>query len=102
MSPSSDAGPSHDTAPSADTTVEVEVLLPAHLHARPAGRLVQVAAGFAATVDIAYGDRSASARSILAVLALGATAGTTVGVRASGPDADAAARAVAGVLAAAE
>jgi phosphocarrier protein HPr len=90
-------------SPNSDmTTVETQVLLPAHLHARPAGRLVQVASGFTSAVDIGFGAKSASARSILAVLALGATAGETVLVRATGADADAAVSAVVGVLAAAE
>ncbi len=87
---------------SESTTVRAEVCLPAHLHARPAGRLVRVAAGYAAAVDIEFGDKSASARSILALLALGATAGETVVVHAIGADADNAVSAVVDVLATTE
>jgi phosphotransferase system HPr (HPr) family protein len=90
-----------DTAAAPDTA-EVAVELPAHLHARPAGQVVRVAAGFSASVQIGYGARSANARGVLGLLSLGATAGTTVVVRASGPDAQAAADAVAAVLATAE
>jgi phosphotransferase system HPr (HPr) family protein len=83
---------------SSEAVVEVPVELPAHLHARPAGRLVQVAAAYASSVEIRYGDKTANARGVLAVLALGATAGTTVTVRATGPDAQAAADAAVAVL----
>jgi phosphocarrier protein HPr len=81
---------------------ERAVVLPAHLHARPAGQVVQAAARFQAKIEIEYGDRVASARSILAVITLGATAGTTVTLRAAGADADAALDAVAAALTAAE
>jgi phosphotransferase system HPr (HPr) family protein len=63
---------------------------------------VQVSAGFSAAVDIEFGAKTASARSILALLGLGATAGTTVVVRAVGTDAEAAVSAVVGVLETAE
>jgi phosphotransferase system HPr (HPr) family protein len=63
---------------------------------------VRTASGFAATVEIAFGAKAANARGVLGLLALGAVAGSTVQVRAAGPDAQAAADAVAAVLAAAE
>ena len=75
-------------------------MLPADLHARPAGRLTRAAGGFAAITTLVAGERSANARSVLAVMALGATAGTEVSVRAVGADAAAAAEALAAVLAA--
>ena len=87
MSPSSDA-----------LVVERSIVLPAHLHARPAGQLVQVAAGFGAAIEIRFEGKTASARSILALMSLGATAGTTVTVAATGPDAEAAAAAASDVL----
>ena len=81
---------------------EMSVVLPAALHARPAGALVRAAAGFTADVEIRYAGRAASARSVLAVLALGAIAGETVTVAVSGADAEAALAAVGEVLATAE
>jgi phosphocarrier protein HPr len=81
---------------------EVAVVLPAHLHARPAGALVRAAAGFTSTIEVLFGDKTANARGVLALMGLGATAGATVVVRAVGDDADAAARAVAAVLETAE
>lgn len=77
---------------------EVAVVLPAHLHARPAGQVVQAAARFQAQVEIEYAGKVANARGVLAVMALGATAGATVTLRATGPDAAEAVDAVAAVL----
>jgi phosphotransferase system HPr (HPr) family protein len=74
------------------TSSEVErvVTLPAgvDLHARPAAQLVRTAAGFSADIAVAAGGREANAKSLLAVLALGATAGTPLRLTASGQDAD--------------
>ena len=81
---------------------EAAVLLPAALHARPAGALVRATAHFAATVEVCFGERSANARGVLAVLALGAPAGSTVVIRATGPDATAALKAAVDSLAQAE
>ncbi|GHJ48358.1 hypothetical protein Cs7R123_57000 [Catellatospora sp. TT07R-123] len=73
---------------------EAELVLPAHLHARPAGRVVAAAARFGADVEIIFAGRTAPARGVLALMALGATAGQTVTVRATGDDAPAALTAV--------
>lgn len=71
------------------------VVLPADLHARPAGALVQAAARFTSTVEISYGDKTVSARGVLSVMALGALAGSTVVIRAAGGDAADAVKALA-------
>lgn len=81
---------------------ELSIVLPAHLHARPAGALVQAAARFSSTVEISYGDKTANARGVLAVMALGALAGATVRLRAVGDDADEAVTALAKLLATTE
>jgi phosphotransferase system HPr (HPr) family protein len=78
---------------------ETTVVLPVDLHARPAGKVVRAAATFAARVEIAYGGKVADARGVLAVMGLGATAGSTVTVRSTGDDAEQAVGAVAAVLA---
>src|SRR5690606_18689385 len=60
------------------------------LHARPAGRFVALAARFAAEVQVAragQGDEWVNGRSVLSLLSLGATRGTTLRVRAVGADA---------------
>jgi phosphotransferase system HPr (HPr) family protein len=66
---------------------ERTVVLPADLHARPAGQLSRMAAGFDSAVTLAYGGREVDARSVLMVMGLGATKGTELTVRALGPDA---------------
>lgn len=68
---------------------EATVALPPEvaLHARPAGIFVRTAMTFAARITIEAGDKQADAKSILAVLALGATGGSTVVLRAQGADA---------------
>jgi phosphotransferase system HPr (HPr) family protein len=66
------------------------VRLPADvaLHARPAAEFVRAAMGFGAQIVIGSGERDADAKSILAVLALGARGGTELRLRADGEDAD--------------
>jgi phosphotransferase system HPr (HPr) family protein len=58
------------------------------LHARPAARFVRTAMRFDATVNVFAGDRRADAKSLLAVLGLGARRGTALQLSAEGPDAD--------------
>ena len=83
---------------------ELQVVLPANvaLHARPAGLLVKTAMRFQAQLRVGAGGRVADAKSILAVLGLGATGGTPLTLTADGPDAgpalDALAACVAGLL----
>jgi phosphocarrier protein HPr len=72
------------------TSSESVVRLPADvdLHARPAARFVRIAMGFNATVQVFAADRRADAKSLLAVLALGARRDTALRLSAEGPDAD--------------
>ena len=102
MSQSSEPATSQSSEPVTSQSCEVAVVLPAHLHARPAGALVRAAVGFRSTVEICYDGRTVNARGVLAVMSLGATAGTTVVIRATGEDAPSAAAAVADVLRTAE
>lgn len=69
------------------------------LHARPAGIFVREAARFPATVTIAANGRSANAKSILEVLALGATGGTELTISGSGEGAAEAVEHLAAVIA---
>jgi phosphocarrier protein HPr len=75
--------------PSSELTIETRVTLPADvpLHARPAGLFVREAARFKAEVTLAANGKRANAKSILEVLALGATGGTEIVIAASGGDA---------------
>lgn len=87
---------------SSDSLAVTLVVLASDLHARPAGQVSQLAAGFDAEVELVAGARTARAASVLAVMGLGAQAGQQVEVRASGPDAAQAASAVAAILGAVE
>jgi phosphotransferase system HPr (HPr) family protein len=79
------------------------VVLPKHLHARPAGLVAQAAARYPdTTIEIFSDGRSADARSILAVMSLGALAGSAVRVRATGDDGADATATVVAILTAAE
>ena len=85
---------------SSERAVRAHATLPATvaLHARPAGTFVREAARFRATVHVAANGRCANAKSILEVLALGATGGTTLSLSASGEDAAAAVERLAAVV----
>lgn len=69
------------------------------LHARPASILVKEAARFQSQVELVTAEKAVSLKSLISVLALGLKQGAEVTVRATGPDADEAAAAVAGLLA---
>jgi phosphotransferase system HPr (HPr) family protein len=68
------------------------VRLPADvdLHARPAADFVRAAMAFTAAVSVSAGEREANAKSLLAVLALGAKGGSELRLSAVGDDATAA------------
>jgi len=58
------------------------------LHARPARLLVQTAALFQSQIQVKFGEKTATAKSILGVLKLGAALGDTLLLRAEGEDAE--------------
>lgn len=68
------------------------------LHARPAAELVRLASGLPAEVTLLANGKRANARSILALLALGATGGTALTIEARGPDASEAVARIAALL----
>jgi phosphocarrier protein HPr len=85
--------------PPATGAVERVVVLPKHLHARPAGQLAQAAARHQpTTIELVAGERRVNARSVLAIMGLGAVRGTRVRVIATGPDAATVADEVVGIL----
>lgn len=68
---------------------ESTVVLPeaVALHARPAANFVKTALRFRSRVTVGFNGKTADAKSILAVLALGATGGTALRLNAEGEDA---------------
>jgi phosphocarrier protein HPr len=92
---------------------EETITLAGDLHARPAGQLAVAAAQFSSTVQLIAGGGAggggaggggaggqADAKSVLAVMQLGASSGQQVTVRASGPDAEKAVETLIGILSA--
>jgi phosphotransferase system HPr (HPr) family protein len=78
---------------------EATITLTGDLHARPAGALSVAAAQFSSAVQLAVADSApADAKSVLAVMQLGASSGQQVTVRAIGPDARNAVDALIGIL----
>lgn len=57
------------------------------LHARPAALFVQTANQFGAEIEVIKDDSVVSGKSIMGIMTLAAEAGSSIVVRASGPDA---------------
>jgi phosphocarrier protein HPr len=69
------------------------------LHARASAKLTKVAAGYPCDVWMSRGERRVNAKSIMGVMMLAAEFGSTILLRATGDDADAALDALAAVIA---
>ena len=78
---------------------EATILLAGDLHARPAGSLAVAAARYQSAIELRVGDGRADAKSVLAVMGIGATSGQQVTIRATGPDAGHAVTAMIAILA---
>lgn len=91
------SGPESERGPT--VTARAVVANEGGLHARPAAEIAALAAQFTAELTLSVAGRPpASARSPLAIAVLAASAGTTVGVSATGPDAAAAVDALLALL----
>ncbi|NVO57446.1 HPr family phosphocarrier protein [Rhodobacteraceae bacterium B1Z28] len=64
------------------------------LHARASAKLVEVVEGFDARAEVSKDGLSAAGDSIMGLLMLAASRGTTIDVETSGPDAEALAQAL--------
>ena len=60
------------------------------LHARPAGQLVKAASAYSSEINLFSGEKSASAKKLFALMALGIKCGDTVRITVSGDDEDSA------------
>ena len=67
---------------------KIAVTQPEGLHARPAAEFVKLANRFQSTVKVRHQGREANGKSIMAVMALGASAGAEVELDIQGNDAD--------------
>ena len=66
---------------------QVEIVNEKGLHARAAARFVEVVEGFDARVEVSHGDESASGDSIMGLLMLAASRGSTIDLEIVGADA---------------
>ncbi len=65
---------------------KVTILNSAGLHARPAVMFVEEASKFKSNITVTNGYKDASSRSILSIMALGASKGTEITIMAEGED----------------
>lgn len=70
------------------------------LHARPAAEIVKLSSKFQCEITVVRDDLEVNGKSIMGVMMLAAECGSTLLVRANGPDAEQAVRAIAELVAA--
>ena len=69
------------------------------LHARPAARIVKLANNFTADIELAKDGVGVNGKSIMGVMMLAAECGSSITIRANGPDAEAAVTALVDLVA---
>lgn len=69
------------------------------LHARPAARIVRLANSFASEIELAKDGLAVNGKSIMGVMMLAAECGSSIIIRANGPDAEQAVEALAELVA---
>ncbi len=69
------------------------------LHARPAARIVRLASQFDSEIEIAKDGLGVNGKSIMGVMMLAAELGSSITIRADGPDAEQAVEALAQLVA---
>jgi phosphocarrier protein len=69
------------------------------LHARPAAKIVRLASSFAADIELAKDGLDVNGKSIMGVMMLAAECGSSIIIRANGPDAEQAVQALADLVA---
>lgn len=77
---------------------ELEIVNERGLHARASAKFVKCAEGFDANIVVSRDGHTVPATSIMGLMMLAAAMGTTISVEASGPEADAAMRALAALV----
>jgi len=81
------------------TEVDLHIINEKGLHARASAKFVEVVEAFDASADVSLNGMSASGDSIMGLLMLAASRGTTIKVSTSGNDADRLAEALATLVA---
>lgn len=81
------------------TQISLKIVNEKGLHARASAKLVEVVEAFDARAEVSKDGMSASGDSIMGLLMLAASKGTTIDVQTSGPDEDALAEALTALVA---
>ncbi|WP_341233800.1 HPr family phosphocarrier protein [uncultured Sulfitobacter sp.] len=81
------------------TQVSLKIVNEKGLHARASAKLVEVVEAFDARAEVSKDGMSASGDSIMGLLMLAASKGSTIDVQTSGPDQDALAEALTALVA---
>jgi phosphocarrier protein len=68
------------------TTKNIEIINSVGLHARPAAYFIQKANSYRSSIWVENSDRRANAKSLLGILSLGISKGTTITIIADGSD----------------
>ncbi|MGL4951910.1 MAG: HPr family phosphocarrier protein [Mycoplasma sp.] len=76
----------------------VTIIDPIGLHARPAAELVKVSSGFTSNISIKFNERTANAKSIITIMALGVKKDAEISFEIEGADEEAAAEAIKATL----
>ena len=79
--------------------LSVQIVNKNGLHARPAAEIVKAAARFKSDITLRRDDLEVNGKSIMGVMMLAAEYGSTLELRAQGPDADEALQALATLIA---
>ena len=77
---------------------EVKIINKLGIHARPAAEIVKTAGKFQSNITIIRDDLEVNAKSIMGVMMLAAEYGSTLKLRADGPDAEQAVSAIATLI----
>jgi phosphocarrier protein HPr len=77
----------------------VTIINPLGLHARPAALLVKLASTFVSHIELVKDGMPVNGKSIMGVMMLAAECGSTLVIRADGPDAEPAVQALARLVA---
>ncbi|MBL3703721.1 HPr family phosphocarrier protein [Sulfitobacter sp. BDSS02] len=81
------------------TQLSLKIVNEKGLHARASAKLVEVVEAFDAQAEVSRDGLAASGDSIMGLLMLAASRGTTIDVETSGPDAEALAKAIEALVA---
>jgi phosphocarrier protein len=81
------------------TQISLKIVNEKGLHARASAKLVEVVEAFDARAEVSKDGMSASGDSIMGLLMLAASKGTTIDIQTSGPDEDALAEALTALVA---